>query len=121
MKRSPTKIRLSKADKAWSKLARQQAGFTCEHCGVVTEYVNAHHVEGRRSKSTRLILDNACVLCPNCHTFSSAFSAHKTPEKFKRWFKKAYPEKWRVIQQRKKLTMSERNAVEEFYRNHEGV
>lgn len=49
-----------------------------------------------------------------CHTWSSEFSAHKTPEAFRRWFKKAYPDRAKAIEAKAKTHMSERQAIQEF-------
>ena len=106
------KIRLSTYDKRWSKMARE-AQPSCEYCGK-TENLAAHHYIGRANKATRLLLNNSIILCPSCHTFSSVFSAHKTPEKFKRWFKKYDPEREKMLTKTATNHCTERQAIETF-------
>lgn len=106
------KIRLSQYDKLWSKKAREDQP-SCMYCGN-TETLQAHHFIGRTNKATRLLLNNAVVLCAKHHTFNNDFSAHKTPEKFKRWFRKCYPDTYDFIKGQEKLHMTERQAIEQF-------
>jgi hypothetical protein len=106
------KIKLSKYDKIWSQFVRKRDG-ECLYCHR-TEALNAHHFKGRSCKSTRLLLVNGISLCAGCHVFSSVFSAHKTPEKFEKWFKKTYPERYQEIRKRAQTIMSEREAIKEF-------
>jgi hypothetical protein len=109
------KLRFSKYDIQWSKLVRERDG-KCLYCGrSADQYVlNAHHFRGCAEKATRLMLANGITLCVMCHTWSSEFSAHKTPEAFRKWFKKAYPERVKAIEKKAKQYMSERMAIEEF-------
>lgn len=60
------------------------------------------------------MLENGITLCVMHHTWSSDFSAHKTPEAFRKWFKKTYPDRVKAIEQKAKIYMSERQAIEEF-------
>jgi hypothetical protein len=106
------KIRLGPYDKKWSKKAREEKPY-CEYCKA-TEFLNAHHYKGRSCKATRLMLENAVILCSKHHVFSSKFSAHKTPEKFKRWFKKEFPERRKQIIIKAQSMMSERAAIQEW-------
>lgn len=106
------KIRISKYDKEWSLFARH-AQKSCEYCGV-TANLNAHHFKGRACKSTRLMMDNAVILCVSHHVFNSEFSAHKTPEKFQRWFKKKFPVRYRAIIKKAQTYMTEKQAITEF-------
>jgi hypothetical protein len=108
------KIRLSTYDRKWSKLARERTPY-CEICRK-TEYLAAHHFMRRGVKATRLMLDNSVVLCASHHVFSSDWSAHKTPEKFDRWFKKTHPDRYKVIIKRAQTMMTEREAIKEFER-----
>lgn len=109
------KLRFSTYDKKWSQLVRDRDS-KCLCCGrQAPQYVlNAHHFKGRGIKPTRLMLENGITLCVMCHTWSSTFSAHKTPEAFKRWFMKAYPDRVKAIEAKAKTHMSERQAIEEF-------
>lgn len=76
-----------KLDIAWSKLVKLQGKNKCEYCGKTT-YLNSHHIYSRSKKSTRWNTDNGISLCVGHHTFSSKFSAHKTPLEFVDWLKK---------------------------------
>jgi hypothetical protein len=109
------KLRFSAHDKRWSKLVRERDG-KCLHCGRSgDQYVlNAHHYKGRAEKATRLMPENGITLCVMCHTWSSEFSAHKTPEAFRKWFKKEYPDRVKLIEAKAKTHLSERQAIQEF-------
>ncbi len=109
---SINKIRISTYDAKWSKKARGLRPY-CEYCGA-TENLNAHHYIRRSVKSTRLFLPNAVILCAKHHVFNHEFSAHKTPEKFKRWFKKMFPDRLKEILKKEKEYMTEKMAIEEF-------
>ena len=80
------KISLGSLDKRWGKLVRDCDG-RCAYCGC-TQNIAAHHIFPRSRSGTRYVLKAGIVLCPAHHVFSYEFSAHKTPEKFKRWIKK---------------------------------
>lgn len=71
-------------DIAWSKLVKLRAGMKCEYCGK-TSYLNSHHIYSRSKKSVRWDVMNGISLCVGHHTFSSKFSAHKTPLEFMDW------------------------------------
>jgi hypothetical protein len=85
----------------------------CLYCGG-TAWLNAHHLKGRSCKSTRLLLINGVTLCASHHVFNHDFSAHKTPEKFERWFKKTFPDRYKQITKRAQIMVSEREAINEF-------
>ena len=74
-----------KLDVAWSLLVKLKAGMKCEipNCGKTV--LNSHHIYSRSKKSTRWSTMNGICLCVGHHTFSSSFSAHKTPLEFIRW------------------------------------
>lgn len=86
--RKPKKISKSqlnkKADKEWSIAVKNNAGFKCEVCGS-TQYLNSHHIFGRRNYGVRHCLDNGVCLCAKHHNFSNEFSAHQTPTLFVEW------------------------------------
>lgn len=107
------KIRLTTWDTKWSKLIRQRDGDTCQVCGNFG-HQNAHHILTRSIKGLRFEPLNGISLCAACHVFSHEFSAHKTPEAFKRWFKKKFPDRWKYIEKKRNIYMSERQAVDEF-------
>ena len=73
-----------KLDIAWSKLVKLIAGNKCEYCGK-TSYLNSHHIYSRSKRSVRWDVKNGICLCVGHHTFSSTFSAHKTPLEFVKW------------------------------------
>ena len=106
------KIRLSVYYRKWSALARKQRP-ACEYCGT-SQNLQAHHFKGRSCKATRLMLDNAVVLCSSHHVFNRQFSAHLTPEAFTRWFKKAHPDRYRSVIKKAQTMISEREAIQEF-------
>lgn len=110
------KIKLSKYDTIWAKFVRERDG-ECLYCGK-KDTLNAHHFKGRSCKATRLLLDNGITLCAGHHVFKSDFSAHKTPEKFEKWFKSTYPDRYKQIRLRAQAMMSERQAIAEFIENY---
>jgi hypothetical protein len=73
-----------KLDLAWSELVKLRAGWKCEYCGK-SKYLQSHHIFSRSKKSTRWDVQNGIALCVGHHTFSSTFSAHKTPLEFIDW------------------------------------
>lgn len=73
-----------KLDAAWSKLVKLRGGMKCEYCGKKYP-LNSHHIFSRSKKSTRWVVENGISLCVGHHTFSSSFSAHKTPLEFIDW------------------------------------
>ena len=75
-----------KLDKAWAEAVKKKANYMCEYCSK-KESLNAHHIYSRSKKSTRWDTDNGVCLCVAHHTFSSTFSAHKTPTEFTDWIK----------------------------------
>lgn len=74
-------------DDAWSKLVKLRSGMKCEYCGK-TSHLNSHHIYSRSKKSTRWSVENGICLCVGHHTFSSTFSAHKTPLEFTDWLER---------------------------------
>lgn len=76
-----------KLDDAWSLLVKLKAGMKCEYCGKTTP-LNSHHIFSRSKKSTRWDVKNGICLCVGHHTFSSTFSAHKTPTEFTYWLER---------------------------------
>jgi len=78
---------------AWVLLVKQRAKNKCEHCGKTTG-LNAHHIYSKSNRALRYDLDNGCCLCVGCHTFSSTFSAHKTPMEFTKWIIETRGQQW---------------------------
>ena len=60
------------------------------------------------------MLDNGITLCFQCHTANHNFSAHRTPEAFEKWFKKEFPNRFKVIRTKAQAMMNERDAIKEF-------
>ncbi len=110
------KIRVSTYDKKWSKEAREKTPF-CWYCGS-TENLNAHHFIRRAIKSCRLLLENAVILCAKHHVFSHEFSAHKTPEKFIKWFKSKFSGHFKFLTKRAQVHMTELQAIKEWKESH---
>lgn len=75
-----------KLDDAWRRLVKLRAGNRCEYCQR-EKPLNSHHIYSRSNKSTRWDPMNGICLCVAHHTFSSQFSAHKTPLEFVEWLK----------------------------------
>ena len=71
-------------DGLWSRLVEMRARGRCEKCGAI-HGLSAHHIFGRRMLSVRWDKECGVYLCLNCHTASSIFSAHLTPNKFMEW------------------------------------
>jgi len=108
------KIAVSNHDKRWGKKVRERDERCC-YCGS-TSNLAAHHIFGRARNGTRFVLDNGITLCPAHHVFSYEFSAHKTPEKFKRWVKKYLGIGLYNYLQKKSLQITSRKkAIDEFY------
>ncbi len=95
-------------------MVRERDNFTCQVCGRVSDHVNAHHIIERGVKATRLCLENGITLCFSCHKTGRQFSAHKTPDAFKRWFKKKFSLRWALISRLARRKRTEREAIEEF-------
>jgi hypothetical protein len=80
--RKPSKKTLrNKLDKAWSRAILKKG--KCEVCSG-TQFLNAHHIEGRKNLRLRWDLKNGCCLCSGCHMFRKN-SAHQSPEFFHFW------------------------------------
>lgn len=88
-RRQPTAKALNnKLDRLWSLLVKHRAGWRCEYCGTREKVLNSHHIYSRSNFSTRWDVENGVCLCVGHHTFSSTFSAHKTPTEFTEWLYK---------------------------------
>ncbi len=82
-----------KADKLWALYIRSI--WYCEYCWT-DENLHAHHIYSRAKKSTRWHPKNWICLCANHHNWSSEFSAHKNPAKFRAWL---ILKKWKEVMQ----------------------
>lgn len=78
-----------KLDDAWSLLVKLRNGNKCAVC-LKTSPLNSHHIYSRSNKSVRWDVLNGICLCVGCHTFSSKFSAHKTPTEFTYWLERKF-------------------------------
>ena len=92
---------IKKLDKLWSKKIRER-DEVCQVCGG-TQYLNAHHVIGRRNRNIRWDMDNGITLCSGCHTFKTE-SAHQSPLWFSEWFNTRYPERYDNIMSKRLVT-----------------
>lgn len=106
------KIKIGKYDKLWSKMAREKTPY-CWYCKT-TEGLNAHHFIRRAIKGLRLDIMNAVILCTSHHVFNHEFSAHKTPEKFMKWYKKNYPGHFEYLNKKSQVHCTELQAIKEF-------
>lgn len=91
--RNSPKLVTRRKDIEWAKLVKEQAGHKCEYCGK-TETLNSHHIFSRSNRSVRWDVDNGVCLCVAHHTFSSAFSAHKSPIEFIIWLQEKRGQEW---------------------------
>ena len=83
-KKSLTKKQLTKKlDEAWSKAVKSKADFKCDVCSK-REYLNSHHIVGRRNRTLRWDCRNGVALCPLHHLFGLE-SAHEDPLWFREW------------------------------------
>lgn len=87
------KPQIKALDTLWATKIKTIAGWECEHCHK-TSRLNAHHIISRSNHATRWEIPNGICLCVGCHTFSSYFSAHKTPMEFIDWIRDTRGEKW---------------------------
>lgn len=110
LKKKQSKSYLNKKkDEQWSKAVKERDNHTCQYCGK-KEYLNSHHIFSRSNFTTRWDLDNGITLCSGCHTFSSKFSAHKTPAEFIEWVKEKKGLAWyERLREKAKQTTKERN------------
>ena len=90
------RISISKLDKLVSEIVRDK-GY-CEYCKkrFRPSDLHPHHFYSRSNIAIRWDLDNLFALCPEHHTISTEFSAHKTPKKFKEWAIKDRGEDWNI-------------------------
>ena len=91
----------NKLDVAWSKLVKLEWGGKCAYCGK-EKPLNSHHIFSRSARSVRWDTDNGICLCVGCHTFSSKFSAHKTPTEFTYWLEDLKGREWLEALEKKK-------------------
>jgi hypothetical protein len=97
IKKTTIKKRL---DKLWSLLIRKVG--KCEICGGI-QYLNAHHIIGRKALNTRWDINNGCCLCAGCHTLKNR-SAHQDPLFFIDWLKRTRPEDFKYLDKKRKET-----------------
>ena len=103
-------------DTLWSKAVKKLAKEKCEHCGS-TQYLNSHHIFGRRNFPVRWNVNNGVCLCAKCHQFSSQFSAHQTPTLLTDWIRSKRGEEWYsqlvMMTAIPKLTLSDKEELRE--------
>ena len=100
-------------DRLWQEAVKKNAKGLCEYCGKKGE--SAHHFIGRANLSTRWIIENGVYLCNSCHTGSSKFSAHLTPDLFEEWVYDKCPVCYDELMQKKnqilKCNLSNLNQI----------
>ena len=88
IKRQSSKTYITrKMDTEWSERIKLRADYKCEYCKRKDKPLNSHHIFSRSNKAVRHDMDNGICLCVGHHTFSSKFSAHKTPAEVIEWIK----------------------------------
>lgn len=102
---------IKKLDETWANLVKIRDGGRCVYCGK-TSYLNSHHIFSRSNRSTRWDVNNGITLCVAHHTFSSGFSAHKTPAEFIEWIKELKGEEWYNALRRKAKSIDKRKRSE---------
>ena len=103
-------IKRDAADKWFSDVVRQNAGFECEHCHKQDGRMECAHIFGRAAKSVRWSMMNAVCLCHYCHL---TFTAN--PLDFTAWLEQykgqghldILREKWQVLMKTNKLLRAE--------------
>ena len=75
-----TKKEIKKLDKMVETACKENADYKCEICGAPNDMaqIHAHHITGRKNRSTRWILQNLVALCAKHHTMGR-WSAHEHP------------------------------------------
>lgn len=63
------KIKIDKADRAFSLYIRERADWKCERCGNESESLQCSHYFSRGKESTRFDPNNANALCYGCHQY----------------------------------------------------
>ena len=97
------KVEIKKLDKLFREIIKEEYSNKCIICGK-TDYLNVHHVEGRRIKSLRWYLPNGVLLCSGHHTFGM-FSAHQSPMRMRKELVDIFGTKWeRDILKKSNLT-----------------
>lgn len=109
---SLSKIHVDRFDKEWSRLVRERDG-RCVVCGNPGP-LDAHHFIRRGIAPVRLDLENGISLCKSHHVFNHEFSAHKTPSEFKNWFRKKWPTRAKILQDKANAYMSKNQAIQKF-------
>ena len=103
-------------DTLWSRAVKILAKERCEYCGS-TQYLNSHHIFGRRNFPVRWNVNNGVCLCAKCHQFSSKFSAHQTPTLFTDWIKEKRGLEWYsqliMMSTVPKLNLSDKEKIKE--------
>ena len=107
-------ITTKKLDNLWSKKVKERDGRCMVEGCKETKYLNAHHIFSRSNFSTRWDLSNGICLCSGCHTFSSKFSAHKTPLEFVEWLFEEYGEDY-IYDLKKAAQQVNTKSKEEWY------
>jgi hypothetical protein len=76
----------------WSDIIHKKFNHTCQMCGKKDGVMNAHHILLKKTyKSYKYDIDNGILLCYHCHHYADN-APHESPDNFKNWFAKKYPE-----------------------------
>ncbi len=89
-------VKITAADTWTSKVVRQAADYTCEHCGVKGPRMENCHIFGRRAAVTRYDLLNCICMCHHCHrTFT------ENPIDFRNWVESRWPGRIDILQEKR--------------------
>ena len=54
--------------KRWAKKVKERDNYTCQKCGKVGGYIDAHHIKNKKDyPELMLIMSNGQTLCKKCH------------------------------------------------------
>lgn len=96
--KSPTWYRKKCVDRA-KKDAKERDNYICQKCGKTVSGMNAHgsHIYNEGTyRSMSADVDNILTFCYYCHIYWW----HKNPIEASEWFKKKFPELYKVLRKR---------------------
>ena len=115
------KIKIDPLDILFSRLVRTLANGKCEFCGNPKEMgkLQCSHYHGRRKKSVRWDLENACGICFSCHQHFG-----ENPYVHTEWFKKRLgSERFEQLNIRAETThpKPDKEAIKEYLEKRLGI